>query len=171
MSVDNVEQYKVAKKTTKRKVSEKRGRMSNGLYQRLNTKRGEKDIYKMTKSRERKTKTIIQVKRIKYETWRLLTKDEEIKNKWREYFDKIFNEDGGSPSIVLDISSDDLNKHFVCRIQEYEVKDAFKKINGGKTMGLDEIPILVWKSLWDIAILWLTKLFHLIFWSNKMSDE
>jgi hypothetical protein len=81
MSVDNVEQYKVAKKTTKRKVSEKRGRMSNGLYQRLNTKRGEKDIYKMTKSRERKTKTIIQVKRIKYETWRLLTKDEEIKNK------------------------------------------------------------------------------------------
>jgi hypothetical protein len=50
-------------------------------------------------------------------------------------------------SIVLDFSSDDLNKHFMCRIKEYEVKDALKRMNGGKAMGLDEIPILVWRSL------------------------
>jgi hypothetical protein len=31
-SADNVEQYKVAKKTVKRIVSEARGRMYNGLY-------------------------------------------------------------------------------------------------------------------------------------------
>jgi hypothetical protein len=37
---------------------------------------------------------------------------------WRKYFDKLFNEDSGSSSIELDISSDDLNRHFVRRIQE-----------------------------------------------------
>jgi hypothetical protein len=37
-SVDNVERYKVAKKTAKRAVSEVRGRMYDGLYQRLGTK-------------------------------------------------------------------------------------------------------------------------------------
>jgi hypothetical protein len=38
-------------------------------------------------------------------------------------------------------------------------------------MGPDEIPIEVWRSLGDVAIVWLTKLFNLIFRSNKMPDE
>jgi hypothetical protein len=90
-SVDNVERYKVAKKTVKRMVSEARDRMYNGLHQWLGTKEREKNIYRMIKSRERKTRDIIQVKCIKDETERLLTKDENIKNRWREYFDKLFN--------------------------------------------------------------------------------
>jgi hypothetical protein len=79
-NVDNVERYKVAKKTAKRAVSEVRGQMYDGLYQRLGTKEWEKDIYRMTKSRERKTRNIIQVKCIKNATERLLAKDEDIKN-------------------------------------------------------------------------------------------
>jgi hypothetical protein len=41
-SVDNVERYKMVKKTTKRAVSEARGQMYDGLYQRLSTKEGDK---------------------------------------------------------------------------------------------------------------------------------
>jgi hypothetical protein len=91
MSVDNVERYKVVKKSVKRAVSKVRGQMYDGLYQRLSTKEGEKDIYRMAKSRERKTRDIIQVKCIKDATEWLLTKDEYIKNMWREYFDRLFN--------------------------------------------------------------------------------
>jgi hypothetical protein len=162
-SVDNVERYKVAKKTAKRAVSEARGQMYDGLYQRLGTKEWEKDIYRMDKSRERKMRDIIQVKCIKDKIERLLTRDEDINNRWQEYFNKLFNEDSGSLSIELDISSDDLNRQFVCRIQEYEVKDALKRVKGGKAIGPDGIPIDVWWTLGDIAIVWLTKLFNLIF--------
>jgi hypothetical protein len=151
-SVENVERYKVAKKTAKRAVSGARGQMYDGLYQRLGTKEGEKDIYRMTKRQERKTSDVIQVKCIKDATERLLTKDEDIKNRWREYFDKLFNEDSGSSSIELDISSDDLNKQFVRRIQESEVKDALKRMKGGKVMGPDGIHIEVWRTLGDVAI-------------------
>jgi hypothetical protein len=126
--------------------------MYDGLYQRLGTKEGEKDIYRMAKSRERKMRDIIQVKCIKDETERLLTKDEDIKNMWREYFDKLFNEDSGNSSIELVISSDDLNRQFVCRIQESEVKDDLKRMKGGKVMGLDGKPIEVLRSLVDVAI-------------------
>jgi hypothetical protein len=80
-SADNVERYKVTKKTVKWAVSEARGQMYDGLYQQLDTKEGENDIYRMTKSRERKTRDIIQVKCIKDEIVQLLTKDEHIKNK------------------------------------------------------------------------------------------
>jgi hypothetical protein len=115
--------------------------MYDGLYQRLGMKEREKDIYMMAKSRERKTGDIIQVKCIKDETERLLTKDEDIKNTWREYFDKLFNKDNGSSSIELDISSDDLNWQFVRRIQESDIKNALKRMKRGKTMGPNEIPI------------------------------
>jgi hypothetical protein len=79
-SVDNIKRYKVAKKTAKRAVSEVRGQMYDGLYRRLGKKEGEKNIYRMAKSRERK-RVIIQVKCIKDATERLLTKDEDIKNR------------------------------------------------------------------------------------------
>jgi hypothetical protein len=59
----------------------------------------------------------------------------------------------------------------VRRIQEYEVKDALKRMKGGKTMGPNGIPIEVWRTLKDVTIVWLTKLFNIIFRSNKIPDE
>jgi hypothetical protein len=56
--------------------------MYDGLYQRLSTKEGEKNIYRIAKSRERKMRDIIQVKCIKDVTEQLLTKGEKIKNMW-----------------------------------------------------------------------------------------
>jgi hypothetical protein len=96
-------------------------------------------------------------------TERLLTKDEDIKNRWWEYFDKLFNENSESSSIELDISSDNLNRQFVRRIQESEVKDALKRMKGENAIDPDGIPIEVWRTLGDIVIVWLTKLFDLIF--------
>jgi hypothetical protein len=43
----------------------------------------EKDIYKMTKNKERKLRDIIEDKCIKVETEGFLLNDEEIKNRWR----------------------------------------------------------------------------------------
>jgi hypothetical protein len=44
-------------------------------------------------------------------------------------------------------------------------------MKGGKMMGPDGIPIEVWRTLGEVVIVWLTKLFNLIFRSNKKSDE
>jgi hypothetical protein len=48
-------------------------------------------------------------------------------------------------------------------IQESEVNDVLKRMKGGKVMGPNGIPIEAWRSLGDVAIIWLTKLFKLIF--------
>jgi hypothetical protein len=53
-------------------------------------------------------------------------KDEEIKNRWREYFDKLFNDESEKITIELD-DSIDTNRRFVRRIQKSEVKEALKK--------------------------------------------
>jgi hypothetical protein len=98
-------------------------------------------------------------------------KDEEIMDRWREYFDKLFNGESESPTLELDDSFDDTNRRFVRRIQEVEIGEALKRMKGGKSMGPDGIPIEVWRCLGDRAIVWLTKLFNLIFRSNKMPEE
>ena len=58
-------------------------------------------------------------------------------------FDKLFNKDSGSSSIELDISSDDLNKHFMHSILESAIKDVLKRMKRDKTMGPDGMPIEV----------------------------
>jgi hypothetical protein len=125
----------------------------------------------MARIRERKTRDINQIKCIKDGTDRLLVKDKEIKDRWREYFDKLFNGENKGPALGLDDSFDDTNRCFVRRIQETEIGEALKRMKGGKTMGPDGIPIEVWRCLGDRAIVWLTKLFNLIFWSNMMPKE
>ena len=98
-------------------------------------------------------------------------KEDESRHRWQEYFDKLFNGENENTIVQLDDSFDDTNRRFVRRIQESKVREALKRMKGGKAMGLDGIPIEVWRCLRDIAIAWLTKLFNHIFRSNKMPDE
>jgi t-SNARE complex subunit (syntaxin) len=99
-----------------------------------------------------KTRDFNKVKCIKDETNRLLVKVDEIKNKWREYFDKLFNEESEKITTELDDSFNDTNRQFIRRIQEFEVKKALKSMKKDKVLGLDDIPIEVWRCLRDVAI-------------------
>ena len=83
----------------------------------------------------------------------------------------MFNSDNTDTTLQLDDSFDDTNRRFVRRIQESEVREALKRMKGGKAMRPDGIPIEVWRCLGDIAIVWLTKLFNYIFRLNKMPNE
>jgi hypothetical protein len=53
----------------------------------------------------------------------------------------LFNGENEGPTLELDDSFDDTNIRFVRRIQEAEISEALKRMNGGKAMGPDGIPI------------------------------
>ena len=80
-SAANIEGYKLEKRAVKRAVSVEKGKAYDDLYQWLGTKKGEKDIYRMAKIHERKTRDVNQIKCIKDGTDRLLLKNEEIKGR------------------------------------------------------------------------------------------
>ena len=115
-SAATIESYKIAKRAAKRAVSVAKGQAYDDLYQRLGTKEGEKDIYRLARIRERKARDINQIKCIKDGTDRLLVRDDEIKDRWREYFDRLFNGESENPTIEVDDSFDDTNRRFVRRI-------------------------------------------------------
>ena len=60
-------------------MAEAKGRAYEDLYKRLDTKEGENDIYRMARTRDRKTRDFIQVKCIKDEREQLLVKEDEIR--------------------------------------------------------------------------------------------
>jgi hypothetical protein len=142
MSDENIQKYRETRRNAQKAVSEIRGQAYTELYRKLDTKDGKNDVYKMAKLRERKTRDFNQVKCIKDEADRLLVKDEEIKNRWREYFDKLFNDESEKTAIEL-YDSIDTNMRFGWRIQESEVKEVLKKMKIGKALGSDDIPIEV----------------------------
>ena len=49
-------------------------------------------IYIIAKARERKTRDLTNIRCIKNEDGRILTQDEEILNRWMEYFSRLLNE-------------------------------------------------------------------------------
>ena len=55
----------------------------------------------------------------------------------------MFDGEDENTTVQLDDSFDDTNMRFVRRIQESEVREALKRIKGGKAMGPDGIPIKV----------------------------
>ena len=56
-------------------------------------------------------------------------------------------------------------------IQKYEIKEALKRMKGGKAIGPDGIPIEVWRCLGDVVIVWLIKLFNIIFQTSNIPKE
>ena len=95
-------------------------------------KEGKKDIYRMARAHNRKTWDFNQVKCIKDEMEQLLVKEDEIRHRWQEYFDKLFNGENENTTVQLDDLFDDINRGFVRRIQESEVKEALKRMKGAK---------------------------------------
>jgi hypothetical protein len=94
----------------------------------------EKRTYKMAKICVRKTRGLNQVKCIKDDTNQLLGKDEEIKNRYRNCFDGLFNYGNGSTMPEPDDSFDDITR-FVLRIQELEAKEALKRSKEERPLG------------------------------------
>ena len=89
---ENLKKYTIAKKEAKKVVSEAKNETFERLYQKLDTKEGERDVYKIAKVRERKTRDFIQIRCIKDECNTVLVNDGEIKEWWKRYFHQLFNE-------------------------------------------------------------------------------
>ena len=71
----------------------------------------------------------------------------DIKERWKEYFDKLFNANYVQDVGDVNIPSKDLNRDFMRRIRPCEVEEALRRMKTRKAVDSDAIPIEVWKCL------------------------
>ncbi|KAK9095307.1 hypothetical protein Scep_026776 [Stephania cephalantha] len=166
---DAYNQNREARKQAKKVVSQAKTNFMEDLYTRLGNRDGERYIYiyRLAKLRDKKKQDLSHVRCIKDENQNVLTREEDIKERWRSYFDSLFN-DGQVDTIIDENPHQERNVNYTRNIRIVEVKEALKRMKIGKACGPDEIPIEVWKCLGEIGLTWLTKLFNKILKSKRM---
>ncbi|GJU25141.1 retrovirus-related pol polyprotein LINE-1 [Tanacetum coccineum] len=142
------------------------------LYKKLDSKEGANEIFRIAKARQRKRRDLGDICFIKDEGGRTVTDEEEIKQRWGEYFSSLFNtEEPEGHEGVVDQNTLPLIDYYYSRISQTEVRTAVHKMGRNKAVGPDQIPIEAWRSLGAEGISWLTILFNKIFTSAKMPEE
>ncbi|KAK3550949.1 hypothetical protein QTP70_010876 [Hemibagrus guttatus] len=154
---ENRQEYKELQRRVKREVSKAKQKAYEELYTRLDTREGEKDLYRLARQRDRDGKDVQQVRVIKDRDGRVLTSEESVQRRWKEYFEELMNEENEREKRVEGVNSVEQK---VDKIRKHEVRKALKRMKSGKAVGPDDIPVEVWKCLGEAAVEFLTNLFN-----------
>ncbi|KAK3561732.1 hypothetical protein QTP86_012988 [Hemibagrus guttatus] len=111
---ENRQEYKELQRRVKREVSKAKQKAYDELYTRLDTREGEKDLY------------------------RVLTSEESVQRRWKEYFEELMNEENEREKRVEGVNSVEQK---VDKIRKDEVRKALKRMKSGKAVGPDDIPV------------------------------
>ncbi|KAK3543990.1 hypothetical protein QTP70_032748, partial [Hemibagrus guttatus] len=90
---ENRQEYKELQRRVKREVSKAKLNAYDELYTRLDTREGEKDLYRLARQRDRDGKDVQQVRVIKDRDGRVLSSEESVQRRWKEYFEGLMNEE------------------------------------------------------------------------------
>ncbi|KAK3559902.1 hypothetical protein QTP86_026425, partial [Hemibagrus guttatus] len=90
---ENRQEYKELQCRVKREVSKAKQKAYDKLYTSLDTREGEKDLYRLARQRDRDGKDVQQVRVIKDRDGRVLTSEESVQRRWKEYFEELMNEE------------------------------------------------------------------------------
>ncbi|KAK3522906.1 hypothetical protein QTP86_007326 [Hemibagrus guttatus] len=165
---ENRQEYKELQRRVKREVSKAKQKAYDELYTRLDTREGEKDLYRLARQRDRDGKDVQQVRVIKDRDGRVLTSEESVQRRWKEYFDELMKEENEREKRVEGVNSVEQK---VDKIRKDEVRKALKRMKSGKAVGPDDIPVEVWKCLGEAAVEFLASLFNRILESEMMPEE
>ena len=85
---------------------------------------------------------------IKDEDSKVLVEEAKIRERWRSYFSTLFIGESECPTnLESGVQEGHPVKGLCSCISKEEVKDALSKMNSGKAVGPDLIPVDIWKCL------------------------
>ena len=161
------ERYREEKRDTRRKIGIAIGRAAGQLNEKLGTKEGEKDIYRITNSRKRQRQDLGQLSGIKDMDGNLLHRDEDIKRRWKEYFEQLLNTENEREELgeVQKVEGP------VMEIQDAEVTRALSKMKNGKSPGPSDFQIEMIKVLGTEGKEWMLDLLKAIWEEEEMPRD
>ena len=88
----------------------------------------------------------------------MLIKEEKVKQRWKEHFDNLLNQENPRERVVEDISGE-------------EVRTELRKMKEGKAQGPDDIPVEAWIALENKGMEFLVNFFNRLLRGQKIPDE
>ena len=142
-------------------------RAYDNLYDRLETKEGENELYRLARQRDRAGKDVQNLRVIKDENGNVMVNSEAVLKRWKEYFEKLINEENNRDPRTEE--AEVINEEVICVSRE--VKNALRRMKKDKAAGPDELPVEVWKCMGKMGIKFLTRLFRRLLMSERMPEE
>ena len=159
---------KTARKQANREEAKARDKAYEELYKKLERKEKENKLFKIAKQRNRQSKDVQQVRVIKSKTGVILMEEEKVKQRWKEYFDNLLNQENSRERSEMRTGE---TKRDVEDISVEEVKTGLRKIKKGKAQGPDDIPVEVWIALGNKGVEFLINFFNRLLQGEKMPNE
>ena len=125
-------------------------------------------MFKIAKQRNRQSKDVQQVRVIKSKTGEMLIEEEKAKQRWKEYFDNLLNQE--NPKERREIRTEE-TKREVENISVEEVRTELRKMKKEKAQGPDDIPVEVWIALGNKGVEFLVNFFNRLLQGENMPDE
>ena len=134
--------YKEKKSKAKKAVAMAKRRAYDNLHARLETKEGERELYRLARQRDRAGKDVQHVRVIKDENGNVMVNSEAVLKRWKEHFEKLMNEESNRDPRTEE--AEVVNEEVNCVSRE-EVKNALRRMKKGKAVGADKLRVEVWK--------------------------
>uniref|UniRef100_A0A7I4Y4S3 Reverse transcriptase domain-containing protein n=1 Tax=Haemonchus contortus TaxID=6289 RepID=A0A7I4Y4S3_HAECO len=166
-TADNWQRYQIAKKEAKKVVASVKAAHFAELNEKLESRDGERYVYRLAKTRHRQTEDIERFFGINDENGYLLTDRKQALKRWREYFENISTAEFAHPAIPC-------APPVYGPVQKITVREtitAMKRMTSGKATGPDDLAADLWKSkCWNPAG-WLTDFFNQVVAEKKVPES
>ena len=123
--------YKEKKSKANKAVTMAKGHAYDNLYARLETKEGEKELYRSARQRNRAGKDVQHVRVIEDENGNVMVNSEAVLKRWKEYFEKLMNDENDRKPRIEE--AEVVNEEVNCVSRE--VKNALRRIKKVKRLG------------------------------------
>ena len=140
----------------------------DNLYERLETKEGKKELYRLARQRDKAGKDVQHVRVIKDENGNVMVNLEAVLKRWKEYFEKLMNKKNNRDPRTEE--AEVVNEEVNC-ISREEVKNVLRKMKKGKAVGPDKLPVEVWKCMGKLRIKFLIRLFNRLLMGERMPEK
>ena len=152
----------------KRAVARAKTEAYNDLYDSLtDDQEGERKAIRIAKQKHKESQDVYQGKQIKDVNGDVLREENDIKERWRTYFEQLMNDENDRIDRVIEPRPEE----DIEVITAAEVERALRKMKKGKATGPDDIPVEAWKVLGRIGVEILLRIFTTIMETENMPDE
>ena len=172
-SVEDREEYQVAKKAARREVAIAKELGHKKLGELLDSAEEKGNLYKVMNQMTKENKDVVGGGCVKNETGKVEFDDDRVRQIWKDYFEKLLNEEFewkreslGETAPVSGPVNETVNE-----ISIAEVADAVKEMKLGKAAGPSGVVAEMVKLAGDDGIIWMKEIFNQVIHEGKIPDD
>ena len=161
------DEYKLKRREAKMIVAIARKQSTEELYDELETKEGEKRIYRIAKARQREREKTGNIDIIKDKEGKMLFDEDKISLRWAEYFEELLNVENKREELTEMYKVEGPEKW----IEVKEVREVMSGMESNKALEVSEVSIDMLRAGGKECLIWMSDLLKAVWVKEKIPED